>query len=148
MTYLIKPPRTRGLSQLATAEELRVRLADVHRVKSSHHVEGFGTFRELESVGKDEGTLAVFAVKPIRADGTGTATRYDMRMKRRPSDLHAAIRRMRDDDAAKVAACDAEIEALRKAIGAVRERRAEAVHAAWKRGQEVPLPEVIAMLDA
>lgn len=146
MTYLVKPPRTRGLSQLATSDELRVRLADVHRVKSSHYVEGFGTMRELEVAGQDEQTLAVFAVKPKRADGQGTATRYDMRIKRRPSDLHAAIRRLREDDEAKVAEVDREIDALRQAISAKRDERAAIMQSAWKRGQSIPLAEVVAKI--
>src|SRR5262245_52455728 len=140
MTFLIKPPRTRGLTQLRTSDELIVSLADVTRVKSRHHVAGFGAISESEVVGKDDGTLSIRAREERRPDGQRTASRLWAHVKRRPSDLHAVVRRLRDDDAAKVAALDADIDDLKAAIQTLRTRRASVIADAWKRGAEVPLP--------
>lgn len=146
MTYLVNPrPRAKRPGVMST-DELSVRFPEIMR--STGRLIG-GLFREVEGHGVNEQALQVTARDARDADGRkGYAGWGNVTIPRSADAVHKHIRRLRDDDDVAILAIDAEIEGYKLKIAEARKRRAEAVKRAWQRGEDVPLRELVDLVES
>lgn len=145
MTYLVNPRPRHKLPGVMSADELGVRFPTVHR--ATGRLIG-GMFTEVEQAGVDEQRLEIVARDPIADHGlSGVRSGWNrLTIVRSAEAVRKHIRRLREDDDMTILAIDAEIEGYKLKIREARERRKTAVKAAWKRGEDVPLREIVDLI--
>lgn len=137
MTYILKTGQ-QGWPHI-TAAALSARFPDVMR-----SVGRLGPFNHVESIGRREDRIEVTPERGVGvAPGGSRASQVRVTVSRSADDLHKKVRLVRDDDVAAIAAIDDKIERLQEQIRTLRGERKTVVKAAWVRGRQVPLRDVV-----
>jgi hypothetical protein len=147
VTYIVKPPRTKGLTQARTVEELTVGFERTIR-PTGRNIRGGGiTFRVHEDAGPNEQALRITSGNnsTVRLDGTRGST-LRIGITRSQDAVDKTIRQVKPDDLVALAVIDSEIESLKQQLRELRNNRAETAASAWKRAQKVPLRDLVAQI--
>lgn len=143
-----------GRGEYVQAPKVRVTWREKRRVKATHTF-GDVSFNEVDHAGWDRGGLmfqpcglGTDDTRPIRASGVGLGGGLRRYVESTAAGVKQAVRRIRPQEAERLAAIDAEIEAHEQAIGALRQERREVVTVAWTNGHVVRVAEVAPQGDS
>lgn len=140
MTYLIKTRNAIG--NYATTDQIKVTPFETHKVKRTGHIPGLGSYNEIEHKGWDRKRLTIIALKPTWAAGYARDTAERAVCDNTAAGLKSVLRKLRPQEAERLTTIDAEIEALKQAIGAKRRERKLVVREAWSKAHVVRLNEI------
>lgn len=126
------------------AGKLRVTRIEKRRYRPvSGVIPGIGQVLTSDPTGRYETDKLRVAPQDNRyADGRGCGTHWNAHVPRSAAGVKAVVRRIRPEEAAAIAACDARIARLEEDLRKSREIRAEAVQVAWGKAHVVRLAEI------
>lgn len=148
MTYIVRLAlgRERG-TRYGTATALSCRYREVHKTKRIRD-SPIGPIREVEHDRWDKSAVWLRFTSETIVNDRGMKGLHPGNTQFRLLDRHKHIKELRPEDEAVIADADVLIAAKEAELRELRDRRAELVAGAWRRGLKVSLSELEELADA